>query len=107
MAVVVERSFADLHKEKIYRALGSEIKEQAAGLQLMFNGIVDWGWIDEDFCLFFQPGTLFAVFCTAPGQPFPTFVREFGFRHGINVELSELDPSLSESHRPYRQGRAG
>ena len=103
MSVSIAESFENWHKEKIYRVLESEIKARAPDLQLMFNGIVDWGWIGEAFCLFFQPGSLFAFFCRAADQPLPMFLRDFGSRHGIRVELAEVDPSVSGLHSPYRQ----
>ena len=31
------------------------------GLMLIFNGVVDWGWIGEGYCLFLNPDSLAAL----------------------------------------------
>lgn len=58
--------------------------------------------MSEDFCFFYRPGSLFALYA-APHQEFPRFLREFGSRHGIHVELRELDPGRFETYSAYRR----
>ena len=98
----VHRSFADLHKERIYRALESAIKSEAPGLGFALTGIVDWGWIGENFCLFFNPGSLFG-FWSRPDQMLARFLRAFGSKHGVQIELRELDARRFGQYSPYRQ----
>jgi hypothetical protein len=105
MSDVIDESFKDVHKERIYRTLEQrEIKSQPPQLQFAFKVIIDWGWIGEDFCFFFEPGLLSALF-TAPGQPLPMFISDFGSRHDIRIQLKEVDRSRFGSHSPYREVR--
>jgi hypothetical protein len=101
MVEIIEPLEAE-HKQRIYEALRREIKVQDVHLQFMFNGVIDWGWVSEDFCFFYRPGSLLALYAS-PHQEFPTFLRQFGSRHGIHVELRELDPARFETYSAYRQ----
>ena len=98
----VQNSFGDLHKERIYRALESAINSEAPGLGFALTGIVDWGWIGENFCLFFNPGSLFG-FWSRPDQMLARYLRAFGSKHGIQIELRELDVKRTGRYSPYRQ----
>lgn len=101
MVEIIEPLEAE-HKQRVYEALGREIKVQNVRLQLMFKCVIDWGWVDGDFFFFYQPGSLLALYA-APHQEFPTFLREFGSGHGIHVELRESDPARFGTYSAYRQ----
>jgi hypothetical protein len=101
--MVSEESLADSHKERIYRALESEIKAREPGLQLIFNGIVDWSWIGEDYCLFLNSSSLTALSVRA-GSPLAQFVYDFASRHGLNMQFRVVDNERFGMHSPYRQG---
>jgi hypothetical protein len=102
MATAVVESFADLHKERIYRELENEIKRSAPDLKLVFDALVDWKWVGGKYCFFFYPGTFFAHFCASPDKPLPVFIREFGMRHGIEMELKTIDPNRYEEGSLFR-----
>lgn len=101
--MVSEESLVDSHKERIYRALEREIKAREPGLELIFNGIVDWGWIGEDYCLFLNPNSMTALSVRDDG-PLARFVYDFASRHGINIQFRAVDNERFGVHSPYRQG---
>ncbi len=102
MREIIEESFAELHKERIYRELEIEITRHAPDLKLLFNALVDWKWVDDKYCLFFYPGTIFARFCAAPEMPLAIFVRDFGLRHGVDIELRPINIQQPEDGTPFR-----
>jgi hypothetical protein len=101
MLQIAEKSYTDAHRDTIYKALESQIRAQAPGFQVMFNEIVDWTWVGEVFCLLCKPNSLFAPWMR-PNQPFATFVKDFGYRHGIHVELRMANPHGYEKGTPFR-----
>jgi hypothetical protein len=102
MLGITDKSYADVHREVIYKALESQIRAQAPGFQVMFNEIVAWTWVGEVFCLLFKPKSLFAP-RMRPNQPFVTFLKDFGYRHGVHVELRMANPHGYEKGTPFRQ----
>ena len=100
--MVSEESLADSHKQRIYQFLESEIKQRDPGLQLVFRGIFDWGWVGESYCLFFNPDSLTALSIRA-GSPLAQFVYDFAFRHGLNIHFRAVDNERFGMHSPYRQ----
>ena len=95
-------SYADAHEDTIYEALESEMKAKAPAFCGLLDEIEAWTWIGEVYCLFSKPKSLFTDRMRSD-QPFAVFVRNFGYRHGLHIELRTTMPLMCGEGTDFRQ----
>jgi hypothetical protein len=101
MIEIIAEPFGTEHKERIYRTMETDVRMlKDPRLKMMFDMLVDWGWVNDVFCLFYQPGSSLNP---ALDPSFRIFLRAFSEQHSIQVELREVDPARFGVYSPYRQ----
>jgi hypothetical protein len=94
--------YADAHRDRIYEALESEIKEKAPTFYGLLDEIEAWTWIGEVYCIFPKSKSLFTDRMRSD-QPFAAVVRNFGYRHGIRIQLRTAMPLGCGGGTDFRQ----
>ena len=98
----MDDSYADAHKDTIFEALAGAIRAKTPAFCGLLDEIEAWTWVGEVYCLIPNTESLFADRLRS-NQPFAALVRNFGYRHGIHIELRSPVPLVCRAATDFRE----